>query len=52
MIGRWLELRVIRVYHSDSKAMWEVAIVLSGEVPIRGDTGRKINVKENEVGVC
>ena len=26
MIGRWSELRVVRVRHSESKAMWEVAI--------------------------
>ena len=32
MIGRWSELRVMRVRHSESKAMWEVAIVMSGEV--------------------
>ena len=35
MIGRWLELRVVRVRHSDSKAMWEEAIVISGEVGSR-----------------
>ena len=32
MIGRWLELRVVRVRHSEFKAMCEVAIVMSGEV--------------------
>ena len=29
MIGRWSELRVVRVCHSESKAMWEEAIVRS-----------------------
>ena len=28
----WSELRVVRVHHSESKAMWEVAILMSGEV--------------------
>ena len=32
MIGRWSELRVVRVHHSESKALWEVPIVMSGEV--------------------
>ena len=32
MIGRWLELRVVRVRYSESIAMWEVAFVWSGEV--------------------
>ena len=32
MIGRWGELRVVRVRHSESKAMWEEAIVRLGEV--------------------
>ena len=32
MIRRWSELRVVRVRHSESKAMWEVVIVMSGEV--------------------
>ena len=30
MIRRWSELTVVRVRHSESKAMWEVAIVMSG----------------------
>ena len=32
MIGRWSELRDVRVHHSESKAMWEVAIVMLSEV--------------------
>ena len=32
MIGRWSELRVVRVRCSESKAMWKEAIVRSGEV--------------------
>ena len=32
MIERWSELKVVRVRHSDSKAMWEVAVVMSREV--------------------
>ena len=34
-------------------AMWEEAIVMLGEVgsPTRRDAGRRINVKENDVGV-
>ena len=32
MVERWLVLRVVRVRHSESKAMWEEAIVMSGEV--------------------
>ena len=32
MIERWLQLRFIRVRHSEIKATWEVAIVMSGEV--------------------
>ena len=32
MVGRWSELRVMRVRHSDYKAMWEEAIGRSGEV--------------------
>ena len=31
MIGRWLKLRVVRVRHSESKAMREEAIVRSKE---------------------
>ena len=32
MISRWSELSVVMVHHSDSKAMWDEAIVRSGEV--------------------
>ena len=32
MIGRWLELRIVMVHYSESKVMWEEAIVRSGEV--------------------
>ena len=32
MIGRWSELRVVRVRHSEFMAMWEEAIVRSGEL--------------------
>ena len=32
MIGRWSELRVVKVHHSESKAMWEEVILMSGEV--------------------
>ena len=32
MIGKWLESRVVRVSQFESKAMWEEAIVRSGEV--------------------
>ena len=43
MIRRWSELRVVRVRHSESKAMLEVAI---GGVPTREDAGRRIHVRE------
>ena len=32
MIERWSKLRVMRVFHSESKAMLEEAIVRSGEM--------------------
>ena len=32
MNGRWSELRVLSEHHSEFKAMWEEAIVRSGEV--------------------
>ena len=32
MIGRWSELRVVRVRHFESKAVWKVAIIMLGEV--------------------
>ena len=32
MIGRWSELNVVRVRHSESYAKWDVAIVMSDEV--------------------
>ena len=47
MIGRWSELRVVRVRHSVCKAMWEEATV---RVRARGDAGRRI--EEKEVGDC
>ena len=53
MIGRWSELRVVRVCHSESKAMWKEAIVRSREVgSLRWNAGRRIEVEESEVGVC
>ena len=32
MIERWSELRVVRVCHSESKALWEETFMRSGEV--------------------
>ena len=32
MTGRWSEQSVVRVRHSEAKAMWEEAIVMLGEV--------------------
>ena len=40
IIRRWSELRIIRVGHSESKAMWEVATVMSGEVGSRRERKR------------
>ena len=37
MIGGWSELRVVRVRHFESKAMWEEAIVMLGEVGSSGE---------------
>ena len=31
MIGRWTELKVVMVRHSESKVMWEEVIMRSGE---------------------
>ena len=42
MIGRWSELRVVKVRHSEFIAMWEETIVRSGEVGFpRGGGGKK-----------
>ena len=38
---RWWELRVVRVRHSESKTMCEVAIVMSGEV-VSPRVGRRV----------
>ena len=45
MIGRWSKLRVMRVGGG-------YCVVERGEVPTRGEAGRRIEVKEKEVGVC
>ena len=53
MIGRWSELRVMRVRHSESKAMWVGGYceVGGGGVPARGGAGKRIEVEEEEVGL-
>ena len=54
MVDRWLELRVVKMRHSVSKAMWDEAYceVGRGGVPAKGYAGRRIEVEEKEIGVC
>ena len=52
MLGRWSE-PVVRMRHSESKAIWEEAIVRSGNVRSLGERMRiglkRIEVEEKEV---
>ena len=54
IIGRWSELRVVRVRHSRFQGYvgGGYCEIGRGLVPVREDAGRKIKVEEKEVGVC